>query len=316
MESATKNKKNFQQLSELTAAALSVSLAEMEELTEGYCNAAYRLHLADGRCCIIKIAPFGDENLLSYEKEMMKSEVYAMRLAQEYGGIPVAKVYAADGQCTVCDSPFFIMECLPGESLAKIKGELSPKILQNIYTDLGKILKRLHQIPAEQFGLLSGLFCSQSWFSTFIQMMEALLKNAQALEISIGMDPARILAYLRTRETVFSEVDIPHLIHWDTWDGNLLIQNNKISGIIDWERALWGDILMEYNFRSFAWNTDFLQGYGIQQLSARQEERISWYDTYLNLILYIEAFYRKYPDRQGAMRAYDRFQKTMKEIGI
>lgn len=95
-----------------------------------------------------------------------------------------------------------------------------------------------------------------------------------------------------------------------------MIQNNKISGIIDWERALWGDILMEYNFRSFAWNTDFLQGYGIQQLSARQEERISWYDTYLNLILYIEAFYRKYPDRQGAMRAYDRFQKTMKEIGI
>lgn len=316
MESATKNKKNFQQLSKMVLQTLSVNLLEAEELTEGYCNAAYKLRLADGRAAIIKIAPSSEDNLLQYEKGMMQSEVAAMRLAQTNTEIPVAQVYVANDQCTLCDSPFFIMECLSGESLAKIKSHLDSIVLQKLYFDLGRILKSLHQIHGKHYGLLSGLFCTSDWFSSFFQMMEALLQNAQTQKISLGREPACILAYLQTRKAIFMEVNTPCLIHWDTWDGNLLIQNNDIVGIIDWERALWGDPLMEYNFRSFTWNTNFLRGYGIEHFSEQQKERILWYDIYLNLILYIEAFYRKYPNRQGAQHAYTRFQTIMETMGL
>lgn len=121
MESVTKNKKSFEDLQNLVSTSMSVPLVSAQELTEGYFNAAYLLELADGRKCVMKIAPLSDENLMSYEKGMMGAEIDAMHLAGTCKKIPVAQVYAADTSRERCDSPYFIMECLPGESFAQRK---------------------------------------------------------------------------------------------------------------------------------------------------------------------------------------------------
>lgn len=316
MESVTKNKKSFEDLQNLVSTSMSVPLVSAQELTEGYFNAAYMLELADGRKCVMKIAPLSDENLMSYEKGMMGAEIDAMHLAGTCRNIPVAQVYAADTSRTRCDSPYFIMECLPGESFAQRKKSLSSDTVRKIYIALGEIIKNLHTITSERFGMLAGLFTSDSWFETFYQMMSALIDDARRKNLSLGVEPERLLAYLRTRKPIFDQVACAHLIHWDTWDGNILIQNDEIKGIIDWERALWGDVLMEYNFRTFTWNKDFFEGYGQTGFSPEEKERIEWYDMYLNLILYIEAYYRMYPDRQLSEHAYERFQCIRKEMGL
>ncbi len=86
----------------------------------------------------------------------------------------------------------------------------------------------------------------------------------------------------------------PCLVHWDIWDGNIFVEDEKLTGIIDWERCLRGDPLMEVGFRSYAQSVDFLRGYGIEEYTEEEKRRILWYDLYLLMIVAQEPVYRGY----------------------
>ncbi|MNC52015.1 Phosphotransferase enzyme family protein [compost metagenome] len=88
----------------------------------------------------------------------------------------------------------------------------------------------------------------------------------------------------------------PRLIHWDLWNGNLFVKDGVIVSIIDWERALWGDVLLEYYFRHFESSQAFIQGYGQTFDSPNELLRKKLYDFYLDLILVIECYSRQYKD--------------------
>ena len=65
---------------------------------------------------------------------------------------------------------------------------------------------------------------------------------------------------------VLDEVSEPALVHWDLWAGNVFVKDGKITGITDFERALWGDPLMEHYFRMITEPKRpeaFLRGYGL-----------------------------------------------------
>ena len=51
-----------------------------KELKEGWFNVVYDLRLADGREVILKIAPPADAEILTYERNIMETEVGSMRL--------------------------------------------------------------------------------------------------------------------------------------------------------------------------------------------------------------------------------------------
>lgn len=48
-------------------------------------------------------------------------------------------------------------------------------------------------------------------------------------------------------------------VHWDMWEGNIFIKDGHISGIIDWERALWGEAFMDDRFREHNRTQEFLK---------------------------------------------------------
>ena len=60
-------------------------LAEIRELSEGFCNAAYDIRFADGGSAILKVAPPAGVKLMSCEVDLMATEVGAMRLAAGKG---------------------------------------------------------------------------------------------------------------------------------------------------------------------------------------------------------------------------------------
>jgi aminoglycoside phosphotransferase (APT) family kinase protein len=91
------------------------------------------------------------------------------------------------------------------------------------------------------------------------------------------------------------EITTPRLVHWDLWEGNVFVKEGKITGIIDFERAMWGDPLQEYFFRLHCYNKSFTDGYG-RDLRAEAPVRALLYDIYLYLIMVIETKYRNYPD--------------------
>ena len=99
MESKTKNRKTREQIAAMVKRSFNgIDLAPEEdaikELKEGWFNAAYNVRLADGREVILKIAPPKDAEVMTYEKDIMTTEVTTMLMAKQNKAIPLPKICA------------------------------------------------------------------------------------------------------------------------------------------------------------------------------------------------------------------------------
>lgn len=298
--SITKNRQSQETLLGLAAAAFpDRKVTSITELTEGMFNAAYRLDFADGSASILKIAAAGKEGLLSNEINLMRAEVAAMELAQEKGLPHVAKVQYSDFSCTCCDGTYFFMEAMPGCSVNSCREELPAETLTSLMREVGQFQRQTAAIHAERFGLLG----DTQRFATLYELLEYLfihvLRDAGARQIELGIAPARLMGLLEKEHSLFDEVKQPSLVHWDMWEGNIFVKDGRVSGIIDWERAMWADPFMDDRFRRHTRSQAFLEGFGHTDFTPQEARRIRWYDLFLYITMYVESFYRQYDPDEG-----------------
>lgn len=297
MECATKNRQSEEKLRLMVKRAFgeNILIKEYKELEEGLCNIAYLITLSDGRETVLKIAPDNSENLMSNEFQLMKTEVIAMDLVRKQGCVNVAQVYYYDESKDICNSEYFFMEKLEGVSLNVIKDKLNEEEIKDIESQLGKIVYSIQKIKGEKFGHLCTVDRQcDTWFKAFFNMILRVINDGKKANVSIGISYDVLPQILVAHKKYFEEVKKPVLVHSDIWDGNIFIKDKRISGIIDWERALWGDGLMEDRFRSHCCNNSFLNSYGIKELSKDEKIRCLWYDIYLYTTMMIEGTYRNY----------------------
>lgn len=296
MQSLTKNKQDKKIIEQMVKKYFPLhTMNGYRELTEGYFNVAYEILLSNGTNVILKIAPLKETRIMTYEKNIMYVEVEAMKTAKIKAQIPVPDMFGYDDSCTICQSPYFFMEKLEGNSLNKVKNTLSPEQLANIYIEAGKIIKKVNEISCPRFGYpgrpeIQG----GEWYPIFHQMLEAGICDAQNGNVDLKISTDLLWNYLERDKAIFDEVTEPRLVHWDCWDGNIFVKDGLITGIIDWERSLWGDPLMEVGFRTYQDNSLFLKGYSINSLTANQQRRALWYDIYALILMSSECEYRKY----------------------
>lgn len=302
LESQTKTKLTVEQQDILVGAAFGshVKIIQSTELTGGYFNAAYDLLLSDGRATILKISPSDETDTLSYEHDIMATEVAAMQLMKSKGTVPVPEVYAYDNSRNLISSDFFFMEKIIGQPYNEIKEELSPQQRSCIEEELGRYSRIINEIQGDHFGLfnVSSKIKGTSWRETFQNLIGNLLDDARRLEAKMPIPIEKIEAEINSRIHVMDVVTEPRLVHWDLWDGNVFVREGSIVALIDWERALWGDHLMEYYFRYIEDSEHFCRGYGDSFDSPNECARKKLYDLYIDLIYFIECYSRKY-DSQG-----------------
>lgn len=88
-------------------------------------------------------------------------------------------------------------------------------------------------------------------------------------------------------------------MHWDVWNLNIIVQNEQVTGLLDFQRALWADPLMEAQFRVLFFGqeiTPSLRGYGKTSFTETEQQRNYSYSLYFVLVLNIEPYYRNYDD--------------------
>jgi fructosamine-3-kinase len=136
-----------------------------------------------------------------------------------------------------------------------------------------------------------------SWYLVFSSILKDAVNDAGRKSIALPVEEKELFSLLAEDEVLFNEVSVPRFVHWDLWAGNVFVKDGQITGLIDFERCLWGDIYMEVGFRSCFQNPAFIQGYGIEELSASEQRRILWYDIYLFVISCLECDYRGYDTR-------------------
>lgn len=311
MESGIKRKLTDDEISAITEQVFGFPAAALKELSDGWANAAYAVTLQDGRTVILKAAPTSDTRLMTYEQNLMTAEVEAMRLVKQEGCVPIPLIYAHDASETLVNCEYFIMEQLEGEPYNKVKDSLSVEQRSLIEFELGEYNRRINDIRGTHFGYFAQSSQPQdrSWRDTFHLMILDVLADGESAGVQLPASYDTIRQELAKRLHVLDEVTEPRLVHWDLWDGNVFVKDHSITGIIDFERALWGDPLMEIYFSHFNNSEPFLRGYRVAELTNGQRARRVLYDLYLDLILYIECPYRLYQDENHISWAYENMEQ-------
>ncbi len=302
MESKTKNRKSRGQLALMVEKAFDgLSLAVGEgavcELEEGWFNAAYNLLLSDGREVILKIAPPENAEVLTYEQNLMATEVASMRMVAENPEIPVPEIYYYDPSHDVCDSDYFFMEKLKGDNFEHVKDALAPDVRAQIERQIGGIVREINQYSGEYFGYEGNTALrGNAWRETFLKIVESLLEDGEKKNADYGFEVGDIREAIRNHALSLDEVILPRLVHWDAWDSNFFVKDGKVTGIIDFERALWADPLMEAQFRALAFGgvSESMRGYGKTTFTPEEEERCYLYTLHLALVVRTESYYREY----------------------
>jgi aminoglycoside phosphotransferase (APT) family kinase protein len=297
--SITKNKLNDATLNHLIQTSFPErTLMEWAELTEGFFNIAYLVRFKDGEELILKIAPDASMEVMTHEINIMFSEVDSMQMIKHQGIIPVPEVVLADFSRSIIPSDYFFMRKLPGSSFQSQVEALSQEDRDKINCKVGAMNRQINEITGVKFGYY-GQKDKQgaSWYLVFSSILKDAVNDAGRKSIALPVEEKELFSLLAEDEVLFNEVSVPRFVHWDLWAGNVFVKDGQITGLIDFERCLWGDIYMEVGFRSCFQNPAFIQGYGIEELSASEQRRILWYDIYLFVISCLECDYRGYDTR-------------------
>jgi aminoglycoside phosphotransferase (APT) family kinase protein len=279
-------------------------LAGREELSEASYNTAYRLRLTDGSGLVLKIAPDPSMPGLSYEHDLMRTETLFYRTAT---ALPVPQVVHADFSRQLLDTDFLLMTELPGGNWYGQREEIGEADQTRLRRDLGRLVAGLHEIKGDFFGYPQGE-TSSSWRTAFLAMLDALLEDALRWDTPLPRSVTQIRQLIGANAYVLDDVTTPALVHFDLWPGNILVRDKEITGIVDGERAFWGDPLAEMVslalFRDIANDAAFLEGYGGIEFTDSARRRLALYRTYLYLIMLIEGDPRGYsgPDREGLVK--------------
>ena len=286
----------------LAGAGVSWDLVAGSRLfTGGTFNDVHLVHLADGTRLVVKLPPASGTPLLRYERQgILGTEALYYRLAGERGGVTVPAVVAVDAADAA--GGYLVMTECPGIPWPQLAPPPAGRERDELRAALGGQVARLHTITGTGFGYPSESVgpLRENWRAAFLDMVQAVLADAETFAVTLPRPIADVLEWFDARAAALDEVTTPVLVHFDLWDGNILVESSsaghRISALIDAERAFWGDPLAEFVslalYGDIERDTAFLDGYrgagGAVTFDVAARQRLSLYRAYLYLIMWVE----------------------------
>lgn len=219
---------------------------------------------------------------IKFGESVTLSEASALRFIATHTSIPVPKVHYA---FTHHGRTYILMERIRGETIAKKWHSLSDASKSSIFSQLKHMIEELRSVPC-QTGSVSGLdggpihdyrLQPSSWgpFRTTADCHLSLRNNVtlKSLELQNPLSPTAILDLKRLIAFHESVLRPPVLTHGDLSSLNILIRDNTVVGIIDWDTTGWLPYYWEY---TTAWHVNpqnyFWQNEVGNFLDAQEEE--------------------------------------------
>jgi fructosamine-3-kinase len=172
---------------------------------------------------------------------------------------------------------------------------------------VGGELAALHAITGPGYGYPAAPLAT-TWRQAFIDMMAAVLDDSTTFGVELPREPAQVAAIIDRVSPVLDVVERPALVHFDLWDGNILVDigedGPRLGGLIDAERAFWGDPVAELAslrlFGDIEPDEVLADGYraagGRLVLDASARLRLTLYRLYLYLIMWVEYVPRRFDE--------------------
>nr|AGF93375.1 aminoglycoside phosphotransferase [uncultured organism] len=235
---------------------------------------------------ILRIAPPDDAGFVFYEKNMMAREPKIHNIVQKNTSIPIPDIYVYDNNREIIDRDFLLMEYIPGKPMSDLK--ISTKVKQKIMKSTGKYLRELHQnCKYDKFGYPEniGMELTASWVKAFETMWFKLIDDLKRCNIYNKRQAQKAKKTFSLYRDLFDKnLETAPLLHMDIWSQNIMIdQQGNITGIVDWDRGVWGDPEIEFAVLDYTGfdNPAFWDGYGFKpEISEEERIRGKFYHLY------------------------------------
>jgi aminoglycoside phosphotransferase (APT) family kinase protein len=272
------------------------TLAAAEQLTGGQFATTYRVTLTDGSRVVVKTAPAGTDQLLSYEHDLLRAEALVYGLAASRPALRMPRVLRTDFSRSLLPTDALVVSHLPGVPL--VDSGLAPDDARTM-RDVGAVLAALHEITGPAFGYPCGRQAT-TWPASFGATIVELLDDAARWSVPVPADQVR--AAMARHAHVLADVTRPALVHTDLWAGNVFVEQSTgaVVGVIDPERAFWGDPLADLvgvdPMGRDVGTPALLEGYGpgLDVTSPSATTRLELYRMRLCLVMLIEITPRRF----------------------
>ncbi|SDH08179.1 phosphotransferase family protein [Nonomuraea jiangxiensis] len=236
------------------------------ELGLGMYNTTYRVTVAGReRPVVVRFAPEPERQFIS-EREMMRNEYATVpHLAVIAPLMP--RVLAADWSHDLIGRDYLVQTLLDGVPAPDGLRNYPRPAWTAFYRRIGEIARTVHGVRGPGFGPVAGPV-----YDTWSRAVIASLRDIAADLESVGLDAADLrsaAALAAEHSAVLDEITEPRLLTGDLWTVNVMIADGApeptITGVLDFDRTLWGDPAADWPVRLAA---------------AKQDERLAFWEAY------------------------------------
>ena len=257
---------------------LSLEPVEVQRFLTGLCHHVFSVTTADRQKFVLRIAT-------PQTKRHLAGGIYWNDVLRPIG-VPLPRMIATSLEPSEIQFPFVILEQLPGSDLGQIYQTLSSQEKLEIVGEVVRIQEKVLALPeAGGFGLAYS-YSRPPECRTWVAAVLAILERAQQrMELSGNpgssyVKPARRM--LNRHESYFAAVrPIPFLD--DTTTKNVLVDQGRLTGVVDVDWLCFGDPLLTIGLTrmallSDARDLDYVEHWmNLMELNKQQREAVDAY---------------------------------------
>lgn len=269
---------------------------KISKLSGGLKNAVYLIE--DGtKKIVLKIAPKDESKMITADRNILWWEAEMLEKMEELE-LPTPKLLYFDDSHSICEEPYIFMSYLSGENYLQCKENLSKNEVDNIEKELGLISAKICSIHSDQFFLPAQpdkIFNNNYEF--VLNLFELLLHDAKSKDMDLGKNNYQnILNIINSKRDSLNNISNLCLSHTDIWDGNVLVDKGRVSGIVDFTDLYYCDELMTFYFHTIDGKTSeqFLTGFNNKCLNDDEIERVDIYRMYVILKMIVDCELKQY----------------------
>lgn len=241
-----------------------VPIDRIVELDTGLFNNTFVVEPASGPKAVLRVAPAPSAHVYPNERQLMRRE-YAVQPHLVPVCPLVPRTIYADFSHTIVRRDYVFQTFIEGELWGKVRDELSDAENNAIRRQLGRIARKINGVIGSAFGFPSPEPGFPQWSSALLHFLGGMTEELTKLGYDCA-DAQELLHWIELHRALFDEIKEPRLLHGDLWPQNVLIVRTpsgpEIVGILDSERAMWGDPAFEWIYHLGTTHPAYWEGYG------------------------------------------------------